>query len=122
MTEKIIKAIIKGVIFGSISSLVMSLIMTSLLYFEIINVATSTMISYGGFVVILFITAFITARCVGSKGLFIGIAMAGSVIVLSLLYRFLGIETGIGLTFIIRSGITLLVLTMGAVMGVNTAK
>ena len=122
MTDKLVKSVITGVIFALASSLFVSLIISSLLYFEIIGASLASKILYGAFVVILFITSFITARKVGSRGLIIGLGIAGVVILLGALYRFIGIEAGVGLSFAIRSAVTVLVATAGAVAGVNTTR
>ena len=122
MTDKLVKPIVTGIIFALISSLFISLIISSLLYFEIIDVSFAAKFLYGAFVVILFITSFVTARKVGSRGLLIGLGIAGGVIVLGALYRFIGIEAGIGLPFAIRSAVTVIVATAGAVAGVNTTR
>ena len=122
MTEKLVKSGVTGVVFALISSVFISLILTLLLYFELIGVGLASKILYGAFVVILFAMSFIIARIVGSKGLFIGLGIAGAVILFGALYRFIGIETGIGITFGIRSAVTALVSIVGAVMGVNTVK
>lgn len=122
MTDKLVKSVATGVIFALASSLFLSLIITSLLYFEIIGIGLASKISYGAFVIILFIASFITARKIGSRGLFVGLGIAGVVILLGALYRFIGIEAGVGLPFAIRSAITLLVATAGSIVAVNTAK
>jgi len=122
MTHKSMKSVIIGIIFALVGSLFASLIVTSLLYFEIVGVGTASKILYGTFVVILFIVSFVTARKIGSRGLFVGLGIAGVVVLFGAMYRFIGIETGVGLPFLIRSAITLLVATTGAVAGVNTVK
>jgi len=122
MINKLVKSVAIGFIFALASSLLTSLIVTLLLYFEIVGVVLASRILYGAFVVILLIAAFVTARKIGSRGLFVGLGIAGGVILFSALYRFIGIESGIGLSFAIRSVITLLVATVGAVAGVNTVK
>jgi len=122
MSGRLMKSVAKGVIFALMSSLFVSVIVTSLLYFEIIGVGLASKILYGAFIVILFIATFITARKVGSRGLFVGLGIGCAVILIGALYRFIGVETGVGLTFLIRSAVTLLVATASAVMGVNTVK
>lgn len=122
MTEKIVKPVLNGMVFAVIAALSISLIVTLFLYFEIIGVPLATKILYGAFVAILFTTAFITARKIGSRGLFIGLGVAGCVILLGILYRLIGIEAGLNLAFLVRSAITTLVATTGAVLGVNTIK
>ena len=121
MTDKLVKSIISGLVFALVSSLFVSLILASLLYFEIVGAALVSKILYGAFVVILLITSYIVARKIGSRGILIGLSIAGGMIFLGALYRFIGIEAGIGLPFVIRSAITALVATAGAVAGVNTA-
>jgi len=122
MTDKLVRSIITGVVFALVSSLFVSLIVASLLYFEILGVAIAAKILYGAFVVILFITSFVVARKIGSRGMLIGLSIAGGVILFGALYRFIGIEAEVGLPFAIRSAVTALVATVGAVAGVNTAK
>ena len=122
MTDKLVKALATGIIFALVSSLFVSLIISSLLYFELISCTIASKILYGAYVVILFITSFVTARKVGSRGLFIGLGIAGVVIFLGALYRFIGIEVEVGLSFAIRSAVTVLVATAGAVAGVNTTR
>jgi len=109
-------------IFVLASSIVTSLIMIALLYFEIVGPVKNSKILYGAFVVILFIASFIAARTISSRGLLIGFGIAGVVILLSAMYRFIGVETGLGLAFLIRSAVTILVACSGAVVGVNTSK
>jgi len=120
--NKLAKSVVIGVIFACLSSLLVSVIVASLLYFEIMSIGFASKLLYGAFIVILFIASFIIARKVGARGLFMGLAIGSFVILIGALYRFIGIETGIGLTFLIRSAITLLTATAGAVMGVNTVK
>ena len=122
MTDKLVKSAITGIIFALVGSLLVSLIITALLYFEIISVGLASRILYGVFVIILFIASFITARKIGTRGLFVGLGIAGVIILLGAMYRFIGIEAGIGVSFAIRSAITLLIATAGSVAGVNTVK
>lgn len=122
MTDKLVKSAATGIIFALVSSLVASLIITSLLYFETVGVSLASRILYGAFIIILFIASSITARKIGSRGLFVGLAIAGVVILFGALYRFIGIETGVGLPFAIRSAVTAVVATAGSVAGVNTVK
>lgn len=122
MTDKLVKSAVTGTIFALMSSLLISLIITLLLYFEIIEAGLASRFLYGGFVVILFITSFITARKIGSRGMFIGLGIAGLIILLGAMYRFIGIEVGIGLSFVIRMAVTLLIATAGSIAGVNTVK
>jgi len=122
MTDKLVKSVITGVVFALASSLLVSLIMSALLYFEIVGATLAAKILYGAYVIILFIASFVTARKVGSRGLIIGLSIAGAMILLGALYRFIGIEAEIGLPFAIRSAVTVLVATAGAVAGVNTTR
>ena len=122
MTDKLMKSAVIGFVFALVSSLFVSLIIASLLYFEMVSASFASRFLYGVFVVILFITSFVIARKIGSRGLFIGLCIAGGVILFGALYRFIGIEVGVGLSFAIRSMVTLLVATTGAVAGVNTVK
>ena len=122
MTDKLVKSAVTGTIFALMSSLLISLIITLLLYFEIVGAGLASRFLYGGFVVILFITSFITARKIGSRGMFIGLGIAGLIILLGAMYRFIGIEVGIGLSFVIRMAVTLLIATAGSIAGVNTVK
>jgi len=122
MTDKLVKPVLKGIAFAVVAGLVVSLIVTLLLYFELMGVVLASKILYGAFSIILFMTAFITARKIGSRGLFVGLSLAGGVILLGTLYRLVGIETGLNLAFLVRSLITGLVAIVGAVLGVNTVK
>ena len=122
MTDRIVKAVATSGIFATISGMLISLIMTALLYFEIIGVVTSSKILYGAFIIILLITSFIAARIACSRGLLIGLSIAGTTILLTAMYRFIGVESGLGFSFLIRSAIIVLVACMGAVVGVNTSQ
>jgi len=122
MTHKSMRSAVTGIIFALVSSLLVSLIITTLLYFEIISVGITSKILYGAFVIILFIASFIIARKIGSRGLFVGLGIGIVIILFGAMYRFIGIEAGIGFPFLIRSAITLLVATAGSVAGVNTVK
>jgi len=121
MTDKLVKSVITGIVFALVCSLFISLIVSSLMFFEIIGATFAAKILYGAFIIILFITSFVVARKIGSRGIYIGLVIAGCVIVLGALYRFIGIEVGVGLPFLIRSLVTVLVATVGAVAGVNTS-
>lgn len=109
-------------IFAAICSIFTSLVLALLLYFELIGAGLASKVLYGAFVVILFVASFIIAKIVGKKGLIVGLGIGGAIVALGAMYRFIGIETGVGLTFAIRSAITLVVSVMGAVIGVNTVK
>ena len=116
------KAMVRGGVFALASGMVMSLIMTTLLYFEIIGPVISAKVLYGAFILILLMTSFIAARIVGSRGLLIGLGISSVAILLTAMYRLIGVEAGIGLSFLIRSVIISLVACAGAVVGVNTSK
>jgi|GEM_PF-2352726 len=120
--NKLMKSAAIGIIFALISSLLVSVIVAALLYFEVMNLGLASKILYGAFIAILFIASFITARNVGARGLFIGLGIGCAVVLVGALYRFIGVETGIGTTFLIRSTVTFLVATSSAIMGVNTVK
>lgn len=122
MTEKLVRAVVKGLVFALVCSLVVSVVVASLLYFEVIGISLASKILYGAFVVVLFISSFVIARQFGSRGLFVGFGIGCMIVLIGVLYRFIGIESGVGLSFLIRSAVTLLVATTGAVMGVNTVK
>ena len=122
MTDKLIKPVLKGVAFAIVAGLIASSIVTLLLYFEIMGVTFASKILYGAFSTILFVTAFTMARKIGSRGLLVGLAIAGTVILLGILYRLIGVEAGLNLAFLVRSAITGFVATIGAVLGVNTVK
>ena len=121
MRDKLIKSVVTGIVFALVSSLFISLIVSSLMFFEIIGITFASKILYGAFIIILFITSFVVARIMGSRGIYIGLVIAGGIVVLSAMYRFIGIETGVGMPFLIRSVVTVLVAVVGAVAGVNTA-
>ena len=122
MTDKLLKPIAKGLAFAFVSGLLIALVVTLLLYFEVIGIATSSRILYGAFCIILFAAAFITARRIGSRGLFIGLGIAGGVVFIGTIYRLIGVEAGLNLAFLVRAAITTLVATGGSVLGVNTVK
>jgi len=122
MTEKLLKPILKGGAFAIGAGLAASLVVTLLLFFELMGVALAAKVLYGVFVFILFATAFITARKIGSRGLFVGLGLGGAVILLGIVYRLIGVEAGLNLAFLIRSVVTGLIATVGAVLGVNTVK
>jgi len=122
MTNRKIKAlgVVGGMTFGICA--VITLITSLLLYFEIMGLATVSKVLYAAFVIILLLFSFICARIVAFRGLFVGLAIGGGLVLLSLLYRLIGIESGLDMTFVIRSAIVLLVAVSGAVVGVNTVK
>ena len=123
MTDnRLVKSASIGIIFALISSLLVSVIIATLLYFEVMNLGLASKILYGAFIAILFIASFMTARNIGARGLFIGLGIGCAVVLVGALYRFIGVETGIGITFLVRSAVTLLVATSSAIMGVNTVK
>ena len=122
MTDRLMKSAITGIIFAAVGSLLVSLIAALLLYFEVVGVGTISKVLYGAFVVILFMASFITARKIGSRGLFVGLGIGIAIILFGAMYRFIGIESEIGVSFLIRSAIILLVATAASVAGVNTVK
>lgn len=120
--ERRIKTVGTGLGIAFVIALLITIVVTLLLYIELLGVAGATRILYGGFITVLFFISFTTARQIGSRGLFVGLAIAGILIILSMMYRLIGVESSLNLAFLIRSGITLLVSTTGAVFGVNTVK
>lgn len=122
MTNKKIKALgIAGVtMFGIYAA--MSLVMSVFLYFEIMGMTSVSKVLYGMFVVTLLLFSFLCARIVEVRGLFVGLALGLGFVFLSLLYRIIGVGNGISMTFMIRSGIVMLVAVSGAVVGVNTVR
>jgi len=122
MTNKKIKAlgVASAIMFGICA--VVSLIMSLFLYFEIIGITMVSKVLYAVFVAALLLFSFVCARIVEVRGLFVGLAIGTGLVVLSLLYRLIGIESGLNMTFVIRSGIVMLVTISGAVVGVNTVK
>ena len=122
MTTKQIKALaLTGIITFSICAIV-TLIMTLFLYFEVIGSDMVSKVLYALFVGILLIFSFICARVVATRGFLVGLGIGIGIVSLSLLYRLIGVESGIDMTFVIRSAITILVAVSGAVVGVNTVK
>jgi len=122
MTDKLVKPVAKGLAFALVSGLLVTLVVTLLLYFEIVGVTASSRILYGAFCIILLLTSFMTARRIGSRGLFVGLGIAGGVVVIGAIYRLIGVEAGLNFAFLTRSAITTLISTGGAVLGVNTVK
>ena len=122
MRDKIVKAVGISGIFALVSIFAVSLLMSTLLYFEILEVDIISKILYGAFVVILLITSFLAARTIGSRGLLIGFVITGILVVLSAMYRLIGIETGLDLAFLIKGAIILLVACIGSVVGVNSSR
>ena len=122
MQEKYLKSLIRGSMFFVISSILFALIITLFLYFELATGGTVNKLLYGAFIVIAFITSITCARSVRTKGWLAGISVAVVFILFSLLYRLIGIEAGLGIGFLTRSGITLIVCLVGGMLGVNTVK
>jgi len=120
MTEKLVKPVIKGLAFALSLSLVIAVVVTLLLYFEVVGVPFAGKVLYGTFILILFVTSFMVARTIGSRGLLVGLGIAGFVIFIGAMYRLVGVESGLNLQFLIRSAITLLVSTFASIAGVNT--
>lgn len=122
MTNQKIKAL--GVVSAMTLGIcvIVSLIMSVFLYFEMIGLSTVSKVLYGTFVIVLLVFSFVCARIVGAKGLFVGLSIGLGLVLLSLLYRLIGVESGIGITFMIRNAVILLVAASGAVVGVNTVK
>lgn len=122
MTDRIIRAVATSGIFAAVSSVVVSLLMTALLYFELAEIVVISKILYGAFVVILLMTSFVAARIIGSRGLLTGLSISGIVILFSVMYRLIGLESGLEFGFLGRSVVTVLAACGGTVVGVNTSK
>jgi len=122
MTDKIRQSVITSGIFTLVSSLLASLVITMLVYFEVVKITLALKILYGAFVSIVFMTSFISARKIATRGVVIGLVTASIFIAISGLYHFRAMDSGLGLAFGIRSAITLVVATAGAIVGVNTSK
>ena len=122
MAEKLVKVALVGTIFVAISGFLISMGVATLLYFEWLDVGTSVPLLYGFFLLMVLVTSFLVAREVKARGLLLGLALAGVVIALFVLYRFVGVETGFDLRLLIRSVATLLTSCAGAVIGVNVKK
>jgi len=122
MQEKYLKSLVRSSMFFLISSILSALIITIFLYFELVSATTVNHLLYGAFITIAFITSITCARSVRTKGWLVGISVATIFIIFSLLYRLIGIEVGLGLGFLTRSGITLIVCLVGGMLGVNTIK
>jgi len=121
MTDKIRRSVITSGMFALVSSLLASLIITMLVYFEVVKITLALKILYGAFVSIVFMTSFISARKIATRGVVIGLVTASVFIAFSGLYHFRAMN-GLGLVFGIRSAITLVVATAGAIIGVNASK
>ena len=122
MDHKAFKAVGVSGLFASISGVIVSLIVSVLVYFEWMSPATSMRVLYGLFVLVLFITAFVCARLMEKRGFLVGLGVATVIVLLGLLYRVLGIEAPLSVSFLIRSAVTLLVASVAAIAGVNTKK
>lgn len=113
-------SVLSGIVLGVCA--IVALVMALLLYFEVMSLVVASKVLYATFMSMLFVFSFASAKIIGARGFFIGLVIAAGIIFLTLLYRVIGVETGLGVQFLLRSGIVALVSIIGAVVGVNTVK
>lgn len=119
MSEKLGKALLHGIAFIVISILILGLLITTFAYFEWISVGVLEKLIYASFVAIFFIGTAIISKNFAQKGWLIGIGVATVVVLLSLLFYTIGIDTSLTFKFFIRSLITFIVCITGGMIGVN---
>ena len=122
MTRKQVKALAVTAIIAFLVCSIATLIAALFLYFEVVSPALMSKVLYGVYIGTLLVFSFVCAKIVMSRGLLVGLAIALGVILFSLLHRLIGVEGHVGMSFFIRSAITMLVAVSGAVIGVNTVK
>lgn len=119
MTQKLGRALLHGLAFIVISILILGLLITTFAYFEWFSIGILEKLIYAAFVAIFFIGTAIVAKHVAEKGWLIGLLMAAIVIVMSLLYYFIGIDSPLTFKFTIRCIITVVICVTGGMIGVN---
>ena len=119
MSERLGKALLHGIAFIVISILILGLLITTLAYFEWISVGTLEKLIYVSFIATFFIGTAIISKGFAQKGWLIGIAMATFMVLLSMLFYTIGVETSLTFKFMIRSIITVVVCIAGGMIGVN---
>ena len=119
MTQKLGRALLQGLAFIVISILILGLLITTFAYFEWFSISILEKLIYASFVAVFFIGTTIIAKKVGEKGWLIGVLVAAVVILLSLMYQLIGIDSSLTFKFAIRCVITLVICLAGGMIGVN---
>lgn len=119
MSEKLGKALLHGIAFIVISILILGLLITTFAYFEWISVGVLEKLIYASFVAIFFLGTAIISKNFAQKGWLIGLGVASVVVLLSLLFYTIGLDTSLTFKFFIRSLITFIVCITGGMIGVN---
>lgn len=119
MSEKLGKALLHGIAFIVISILILGLLITTFAYFEWISVGVLDKLIYASFVAIFFIDTTLISKKFAQKGWLIGIGVATTMVLLSLMFYTIGIDSPLTLKFFIRSLITFVVCITGGMIGVN---
>ena len=119
MSEKLGKALLHGIAFIVISILILGLLITTFAYFEWISVGVLDKLIYASFVAIFLIGTTLISKKFAQKGWLIGIGVATTMVLLSLMFYTIGIDSPLTLKFFIRSLITFVVCITGAMIGVN---
>lgn len=119
MSEKLGKALLHGIAFIVISILILGLLITTFAYFEWISVGVLDKLIYASFVAIFFIGTTLISKKFAQKGWLIGIGVATTMVLLSLMFYTIGIDSPLTLKFFIRSLITVVVCITGGMIGVN---
>ena len=119
MSEKLGKALLHGIAFIVISILILGLLITTFAYFEWISVGVLDKLIYASFVAIFFIGTTLISKKFAQKGWLIGIGVATTMVLLSLMFYTIGIDSPLTLKFFIRSLITFVVCIKGGMIGVN---
>ena len=114
MTQKLGRALLYGLSFIVISILILGLLITTFAYFEWLSVGALEKLIYASYVAIFFIGSAVVAKQVAEKGWLIGL-----MIILSLLYYLIGVESPLSFKFAIRCVITLVICVTGGMIGVN---
>lgn len=119
MTQKLGRALLYGLSFIVISILILGLLITTFAYFEWLSVGALEKLIYASYVAIFFIGSAVVAKQVAEKGWLIGLIIAATMIILSLLYYLIGVESPLSFKFAIRCVITLVICVTGGMIGVN---
>ena len=107
MTQKLGRALLYGLSFIVISILILGLLITTFAYFEWLSVGALEKLIYASYVAIFFIGSAVVAKQVATM------------IILSLLYYLIGVESPLSFKFAIRCVITLVICVTGGMIGVN---
>ena len=99
MSEKLGKALLHGIAFIVISILILGLLITTFAYFEWISVGVLDKLIYASFVAIFFIGTTLISKKFAQKGWLIGIGVATTMVLLSLMFYTIGIDSPLTLKF-----------------------